>query len=162
MDKENTVRNLLTYSTYLAVLAIVSIGSAQAACGGVGYQSATKTTRATPIPGATASAPAADAIYYSLDSARFDSVSSTLALSKGQTKQISNAVSDINDKGAKLANAQKNAQSKLDHCDGNCSDEKRNLERATAELKSYNSSIEFERRLRSILEPSQAIAYFHS
>ncbi len=155
------MRNLLTYSTYLAVLAMVSIGSAQAACGGGGYTSSTKTTRPAPVSTEAASVSPVDAIYYSLDNTRFDSVSATLALSKGQTKQIAIAVIDINYKGANLAKAQTIAQGKLDHCTGNCSDEKRNLAGATAELKSYNSSVEFELRLRSILEPSQAVAYFH-
>jgi hypothetical protein len=161
-DKENTVRKLMMYSTYLAVLAMVSMGHAQAACGGGGYKTAGKTTPATPVPKETVSAPAVDAIYYSLDSTRFDSVSATLELSKGQAQQVANAVSDINEKGAKLAKAQTNAQSKLDHCNGNCESELRNLARATAELKSYDSTTEFDLRLRGILRPNQAATYFHS
>lgn len=156
------MRKLMMYSTYMAVLAMVSMGHVQAACGGGGYKTAGKTTPATPVPKETASASAVDAIYYSLDSSRFDSVSATLDLSKGQAQQVSNAVSEINEKGAKLAKAQTNAQNKLDHCSGNCESELRNLARATTDLKNYDSGIEFDLRLRGILHRSQAATYFHS
>lgn len=156
------MRKFSIYSAYFAILAIVSMGHVQAACGGGGFKTAGKTTRGTAVPIETASVPAADAVYTSLDNTHFDSMSSTLSLSKGQSKQISNAVNEINDKGEKLAKAQSNAQSKMDHCDGNCANEKRNLARTTAELKSYDSRNEFNLRLREILRPGQAETYFRS
>ncbi len=95
-------------------------------------------------------------------STRFDSLSSQLDLTKNQTKEISKAKSDIDDQNAVLVKAQSKAQSKLDHCNGDCADEKRNLARSTEELKNYNKSTEFDSRLRTILRRSQIETYFHS
>ena len=162
LDKEITVQKLLTCSSFLAVAAMVCLGSAQAACGGGGFHATGKPGTVTAVPRESASAPEVRAVFFSLDSTRFDAVSSTLALSKGQSKDIVNAKNEINDKGEKLARAQNSAQSKLDNCSGNCADEIRNLARRSGELKSYNTNIEFELRLRSILQPIQANVYFNS
>jgi len=109
--------------------------------------------------------PAAQNVSYSengtsLDSARFDSISSRLDLSKRQSKEISHAKSEINDEFERLTKAQSKAQRKLDNCGGNCVDEKRNLERSANALKNYNANDAFELRLRSILHTSQAETYF--
>jgi len=164
-DKGNNVRKLLTCSTYLAVLAIVSTSHAFAACSGGGFHAPVKSAAAAATVIDTTNAPLAEIVPLpeigtSLDSARFDSMSSRLDLSKGQSNEISHAKSEINDEYVKLTNAQSKAQYKLDNCGGNCVDEKRNLARSANALKNYNANDAFELRLRSILHTSQAETYF--
>ena len=116
------MRNLLTY-TSLAALAVLSMGQVHAACGGGGYHAPVKTVEAAPAPRETTRVVVDSTVRSgSLDSTRFDSVSSTMELSKGQWKEISSAKSQINDENKKLAKAQSKAQNKLDNCDGDCTD----------------------------------------
>jgi hypothetical protein len=149
------VKTLLAYSTFV-VLAVVSVGQAQAACGGGGYHAPAKTAQATQTPQATQATVSGS----SVDSSRFDSMSSRMDLSKGQSKEISNAKNEINDEEKKLAKAQSKAQKQLDNCDGDCADAQRNLARSSDALQKHNTNNEFDIRLRSILRPSQAATYF--
>jgi hypothetical protein len=153
------VKTLLTYSTF-ALLAVVSIGQAQAACGGGGYQTPAKTAAAAPVKQTEIQANYVTVSGSSVDSTRFDAMTSRLDLSKGQSKEISNAKSEINDENKKLVKAHSRAQQKLDDCDGDCADAKRNLARSTDALRNHNMNGEFDLRLRSILRPSQAMTYF--
>jgi hypothetical protein len=156
---EYNVKTLLTYTTF-ALLAVVSMGQAQAACGGGGYQTPAKTQAAAPEKQTAVQANYVTVSGSSVDSTRFDAMSSRLDLSKGQSKEIKDAKSAINDVNKKLAKAQSNAQQKLDNCGDDCADAKRNLVRSTEALIKYNTNSEFDLRLRSILRPSQALTYF--
>ena len=155
--------NFLKYSTFLAVLAVISMTQVQAACGGGGFSTAGKTTtsapRATTINASHETITIASATTYST---RFDGLSAKLELTSNQWNDISKAKSDIDSQGEKLVKAQSKAQRKLDHCDGDCSDEKRNLARSTEDVNNFNKTAEFELRLRSILRSNQAATYFHS
>jgi hypothetical protein len=154
------VKTLLTYSTF-ALLAVVSIGQAQAACGGGGYHGPANADAAAPVTQTSIQSNYVTVSGASVNSARFDAMSSRLELSKEQSKEISNAKSEINDENKKLAKAQSKAQQNLDNCDGDCADAKRNVVRSTEALIKYNTNSEFDLRLRTILRPSQAVTYFH-
>jgi hypothetical protein len=153
------VKTLLAYSTF-AVLAVVSMGQVQAACGGGGYHAPAKTEAAIPAEKTTAQAIQATVSGAPVDSSRFDSISSRMDLSKVQTKEISKAKNEINDEEKKLVKAQSKAQKQLDNCNGDCTDAMRNLARSTDALQKYNTNGEFDMRLRSILRPNQAATYF--
>jgi hypothetical protein len=156
------MRNLLTY-TSMAALAILTMGQVHAACGGGGYKAPVKTVEATQVQRETPRVVAVNAaVGASIDSTRFDSVRGMLELSKNQSKDISNAKSEINNENKKLVKAQSKAQSKLDDCDGDCEDAKRALIRSTNALNQYNANAEFDLRLRTILRPTQAATYFRS
>src|SRR4051812_40623939 len=114
--KENNVTKLLTYSTF-AVLAIVSMGQVQAACGGGGYHAPAKAEAAVQVEQKRAVQADVSISGAAVDSTRFDAISSRLDLSNGQSKEIKNAKNEINDANKKLAKAQSKAQQKLDDCD---------------------------------------------
>ena len=159
----------------VCAIALVA-GSASAACGGGGYHptstSSTNAPTAVNVPAvvrtSNAPAPTPDAqnvsyvrseSFASLDSSRFDALSASLQLTGRQLKDISNAKEDIRDESEKLVKAQRKAQSRLDRCSGDCSDEQRRLASANEALQRFDPTREFENRLSSILKPSQADMY---
>jgi hypothetical protein len=95
----------------------------------------------------------------SLDSSRFDSVSSKLQLSDRQRTDVRRAKDDINGRANGLYDAKMKAESKLARCTGDCSSERRNLDQANSAYNSFSPTQEFDRRLSSILDEKQMNTY---
>ena len=166
-------------SLFLFLISAV-VGSAQAACGGGGWHSSTSSAstsvRETPVvsssedrhvvsasvgtaPRNSDTARPAKNDDPAFNTARFDSVAPRLNLSQKQLDRIEDVKAQVREDLQDLRHAVNKAEVRLARCYGNCDDEKQNLTRANEAMKNFTGSVEFERRLNSILSQEQLATY---
>ncbi len=170
----------LSASVFLFLISAV-IGSAQAACGGGGWHnsssSASTAVRETPVVSSSedrhvvsasvgyaprnsdTARPAAKNDDPTFNTARFDGVAPRLNLSQKQIDRIEDVKAQVREDLQDLRHAVTKAETRLARCYGNCDDEKQNVARANEAMKNFTGSVEFERRLNSILSQEQLATY---
>lgn len=143
---------------------------ANAACGGGGWSkpkvdpvvletSATSTAPAEVVDlsdnAQVMSVKAGPVLSAKLNSAAFDTLSTSLNLNEGQRSDIAAAKAQIQNRLTTLKNAYDDAQTALMKCEGRCIAEGKNLEAASLALKNFDPNKSFASHLSRILKPSQ-------
>jgi len=154
-------------------IALLLSTSVLAACGGGGWHSSSRSSDGSNKTSQSADSNSAQNVSYSrpasndtaaisalsLDTKRFDAMSSRMDLTDRQYRDIESMRRGLREEGDRLSRAYNKAQNKLARCSGDCSDEIKKVERTGDALKAFDPNREFDQRLSGILSSRQMDMY---